>query len=64
VNKTMKSPSIPRADRGSRPRVTRARPAVRPAFVYEEALGATQAEHLTAAFHQAQEPVPRIQQSS
>ena len=31
---------------------------------YEEALGAIQAEHLTAAFHQVQEPIPRIQQSS
>ncbi len=31
---------------------------------YEEALGATTAERLTAAFHQAEEPGPRLTQSS
>ncbi len=31
---------------------------------YEEALGATAAEHVTAAFHQVQEPADRIRQSS
>jgi Protein of unknown function (DUF2997) len=31
---------------------------------YEEALGATTAERLTADFHQAQEPAERVRQSS